>query len=196
MTDQDITGQFDQENDPTEKEGFLEPAHSEESIEQKESGEENVEARLQAENEDLEDKLTRTQAELVNFRRRTQNEAAQFRKYEGLNLVRDLLPAIDNLKRAAEASEQATSFDNLKQGVDMVIQQFRDIISKHSIEMIPATGEVFDPNVHEAIQQIPSEEIPAMHVVQELETGYRMHDRIVRPVKVIVSTGSPETTEE
>ncbi|MBL4885543.1 MAG: nucleotide exchange factor GrpE [Planctomycetaceae bacterium] len=203
MTDQDSTNQID--------EGFSEddqPVASSESQESAEASEENSEtvpmeigmreviAKLLSDKKELEDRLARSQAELVNYRRRSQNETAQFRKYEGLSLVRDLLPAVDNLNRAVDASQAATSVDDLKQGVEMVVQQMLDVITRYSVEVIPTQGEVFDPNIHEALQQVPSEEVPAMHVVQELEAGYRMHDRIVRPSKVIVSTGPAETTEE
>ena len=151
---------------------------------------------LQQEKSELEDRLTRTQAELVNYRRRTQNENAQFRKYEGINLVRDLLPVIDNLKRAAGASGQAASVDDVKKGVEMVIQQFLAILASKEVKQIPAEGESFDPNLHEAVQQVPSNDIPAMHIAQELETGYQMNDRVVRPAKVIVSTGPQDNPEQ
>ncbi len=144
---------------------------------------------LQNQVEDLEDKLVRSHAELANFRRRAAIELQQFRMYEGMNLLRDILPVIDNLQRAAQAAENATSIDDLKKGVDMVSQQFVEALGKHHVEPIHAGNEAFDPNQHEAIQQIPSDDVPAMHVLQELETGYKIHDRIIRPAKVIVSTG-------
>ncbi|MCA8989697.1 MAG: nucleotide exchange factor GrpE [Planctomycetaceae bacterium] len=138
---------------------------------------------------ELEDRLIRSHAELANYRRRSSNEIDQIRKYEGLSLVRDLLPALDNLKRATAAAENASSVADLKTGVEMVLQQMLETLTRHHIEAIPAEGEPFDPNQHEAVQQIPSDKIEAMHVLQDLETGYRMYDRIVRPAKVIVSTG-------
>tara|TARA_E500000305_G_C3997761_1_gene225534 strand:- start:604 stop:1194 length:591 start_codon:yes stop_codon:yes gene_type:complete len=147
---------------------------------------------LQNQVEDLEDKLVRSHAELANFRRRAAVELQQFRMYEGINLLRDLLPVIDNLQRAAQAAENASSIDDLKKGVEMVTQQFVETLGKHNVEPIHAGNEAFDPNQHEAIQQIPSADVPAMHVLQELETGYKIHDRIIRPAKVIVSTGPAE----
>ncbi len=144
---------------------------------------------LQQANAELEDRLLRTQAELMNVRRRSQNELDQFRKYEGLNLVRELLPVIDNLQRAAVAAEQATDIQNLKTGVEMVSRQLLEVLDKNHVEVIASAGEAFDPNLHEAVHQQPDENIPAMHVLNVLETGYRMQDRIVRPAKVIVSTG-------
>lgn len=146
---------------------------------------------LKQEKENLEDQLLRTQAELMNSRRRMQNELDQFRKYEGLNLIRDLLPTIDNLHRAATAAEQSSDVQTLKTGVEMVVQQFLEALNRHRVEVIPASqGSPFDPNLHEAVHQQPSDEVEAMHVLTELETGYKMQDRVIRPAKVIVSTGS------
>nr|ADY61553.1 Protein grpE [Rubinisphaera brasiliensis DSM 5305] len=144
---------------------------------------------LQQQNSELEDRLVRTQAELVNYRRRTQNELDQFRKYEGLNLVRDLLPALDNLHRATDAAAKASDVENLKKGVEMVTQQIMETLRRYQVDAISAQGEEFDPNQHEAVVQQPSEDVPAMHVLAEVETGYKMQDRIVRPAKVVVSTG-------
>ncbi len=195
MTDQDRTDPFDSDSNPENSEAAdtvkFEGAESQEEIEVLSPLE-----KLQKEKDELEDRLTRTQAELVNYRRRTQNEIAQFRKYEGLNFVRDLLPVIDNLQRAVGASGQAASVDDLKKGVEMVIQQFLDILASKEVKQIPANGEPFDPNLHEAVQQVPSNDIPAMHIAQELETGYQMNDRVVRPAKVIVSTGPQDNSEE
>ncbi len=181
----------DQKNsEPLESENLPEEEKAAEQTETTQEGEQpSPLEKLQQEKDELEDRLTRTQAELVNYRRRTQNENAQFRKYEGLNLVRDLLPVIDNLQRAVGASEQANSVDDVKKGVEMVIQQFLDILASREVKRIPTEGEAFDPNLHDAVQQVPSQEIPAMHIAQELETGYQMADRVVRPAKVIVSTG-------
>ncbi len=150
---------------------------------------------LKAEKADLEDRLARAQAELVNYRRRAQNEIEQFRRYEGLNLIRDVLPTIDNLQRATAAAEQSQDIQNLKMGVEMVSRQLVEALQRNRIEVIPTQGEVFDPNMHEALQQAPSEEVPPMHILAELETGYKMLDRIVRPAKVIVSTGPAATAD-
>ncbi len=190
MTDQEKTDPLDS----------VEESEEEINKEASEAAEEAEELspleKLQREKEELEDRLARTQAELVNYRRRTQNENAQFRKYEGLNLVRDLLPVIDNLQRAVGASGQASSVEDVKKGVEMVIQQFLDILASKEVKKIATQGEAFDPNLHEAVQQIPSDQIPAMHIAEELETGYQMSDRVVRPAKVIVSTGPQKDSEE
>lgn len=147
-----------------------------------------------AERDELREKWLRAEAELENYRKRVRREAEEARRYEALALARDLLPALDNLHRAvaaARAAENAGGSD-LVQGVEMVAGQIEDVLARHSVRRIEAVGEPFDPSVHEAIQQVPSTEHPAMTVVEEIERGYRLHDRVVRPAKVIVSAGPPE----
>lgn len=133
----------------------------------------------------------RAQAELENYRRRVQKEMEQARRYEGLSLIRDILPGLDNLQRAIVASEKTSSIEELAQGVRMVLGQIEEVLGRHSAVPIQSTGKPFDPNRHEALQQLPSDDVPAMTVMQELERGYVMHDRVVRPSKVIVSSGPP-----
>jgi molecular chaperone GrpE len=140
------------------------------------------------------DRLLRAQAELENYRKRVQKEMDEYRQYQSLPMVRDLLPGLDNLQRALTAAAASKNIDDLVQGVEMVAHQFQDILSRHAVVPIEAAGKPFDPNLHEAIQQMPSEQ-PAMTVVNEVERGYTMHDRVVRPSKVIVSSGPPKSEE-
>ncbi|MCA9042004.1 MAG: nucleotide exchange factor GrpE [Planctomycetaceae bacterium] len=135
------------------------------------------------------DQLMRTRAELENVRRRTRTELEEQRKYQSMALARDLLPGLDNLQRAIAAGESAGNVNDLLQGIQMVLQQFETIFTQHGVQKIEAVGKPFDPNVHEAIQNMPSEEIPAMHIIAEAEPGYVLHDRVVRPSKVLVSSG-------
>ena len=147
---------------------------------------------LQAKINDLNDRLLRNQAELENFRRRTYREAEDARRFESLRLVRDLLPGLDNLERAVSSAEQTGETQNLLQGIKMVLQQFRDILKAHHAEPIDANGKPFDLNLHEALTQVPSADVDPMTVMQVVETGFRMHDRVVRPARVIVSCAPPE----
>ncbi len=141
-----------------------------------------------SERNDYYDQMLRAQAELENYRRRTQNELDQMRRYQSLGLARDLLPGLDNLQRAVKAAEVSPNAEELLQGVQMVAAQFEEILSRHSVTPISALGEPFDPNRHEAVQQIPSGDHPPMTIVEEIERGYELHDRVVRPSKVIVSS--------
>ncbi len=146
---------------------------------------------LQATIADLQSRLIRTQADTENFRRRIQREQDEARKFESLRLVRDLLPGLDGLNRAVSSAEQTGDVQTLLDGIKMVSQQFRDILKAHAAEPIEAMGKPFDPNLHEALTQIPSADCEPMTVLQVVEIGYRMHDRVVRPARVIVSCAPP-----
>lgn len=149
-------------------------------------------AELQAKIDDLQNRLLRTQAELENFRRRTYREQEDARRFESLRLVRDILPGMDGLNRAIASAEQTGDLQNLLNGIRMVANQFKDILKAHAAEPIDAMGKPFDPNLHEALTQVPSADHEPMTVLQVVEMGYRMHDRVVRPARVIVSSAPPE----
>ncbi|MBQ18694.1 MAG: nucleotide exchange factor GrpE [Planctomycetaceae bacterium] len=142
------------------------------------------------------DKWQRALAELENFRRRVQREKDELRTYQALPLARDLLPGLDNLQRALLAAEAAEEAGELVEGVKMVATQFDSILAQHGIEPIAAIGEPFDPAVHEAIQQLPSADHEPMTVIEEVERGFRLGDRVVRPAKVIVSMEPPELSKD
>src|SRR3954453_2042916 len=137
------------------------------------------------------ERLLRLQAEMQNLRNRTSREIADERKYAALPILADLLPVIDNIDRAIEAAEKAGESDNLLAGFRLVKQQLHTILSRNECIPIPAENEVFDPNVHQAILQQPSTEVPAGNVMMVAQQGYKMHDRVVRPAQVIVSSGPP-----
>lgn len=139
---------------------------------------------------EAEREVLRARAELENFRKRMQRDAEQQLKYANVPLVRDLVEVVDNLKRATEAAQQdSASASALRDGVDMVVQQLISVLGKYGCQPIESVGCEFDPNVHEAIAQMPSQEHAAGVVAQEVAVGYRLHDRVVRPSNVIVSTG-------
>ena len=146
---------------------------------------------LQEQNAELQDRLLRAHAELENYRRRVHRDQDEARKFESLRLVRDILPGLDGLQRAVASAEQTGDLQNLLAGIGMVSQQFRDILKAHSAEPIEALGQPFDPNQHEAISQIASADCEPMTVLQVVEMGYRLHDRVVRPARVIVSCEPP-----
>lgn len=151
---------------------------------------------IQTERDQYLDKFQRVSAELENFRRRAQRESELSARYSSLPLIRDLLPALDNVTRTIQAAEQTGKIDDLIQGLQMIMAQFDQIFGNHSAKPIPAVGETFDPNMHEALQQVPTAEHPPMTIIQELERGYSMHDRVIRPSKVIVACALPEESPE
>jgi len=151
----------------------------------------------QAECKEQHGQFLRAKAEMENVRKRVQKEMVQERLYAPLPFVRDLLPGLDNLKRTLEAAKTSQNIEELTKGVEIVLKQFEDMLSNHAVTPIGSIGESFDPNIHEALQQVPSPDRPAMSIIDEVESGYRLHDRVVRPSKVIVSSGTPadETKE-
>lgn len=137
------------------------------------------------------ERFLRAQAELDNYRKRTQREVDEERKFAPLPIVRDLLPTLDNLRRAVDAARPVAEAANLVAGIDLVLQQIEQMLGRYGVTPIPSVGETFDPHLHEALTQVPSAEHPPLTVLQELERGYKLHDRVVRPSKVIVSQSVP-----
>lgn len=134
----------------------------------------------------------RSEAELQNYRKRVQKEADELRLYQALPLARDLIPALDNLYRALSAAETSKNVDELVQGVRLVAKQIETALSRHHVVPIEAVGKPFDPNLHQAIQQIPTGDHPPLTVIQEAERGFTLKDRVVRPASVIVAQAPPE----
>ena len=143
---------------------------------------------LLAELHQAKDLALRTQAELENYRKRAARETQEQRRYANLPLMRDLLPVLDNMARAIEAAEKTHDTAGLLEGVKMVARQLEEALQRHDCVPISALNQPFDPHLHEAISQQPSDEHPAGTVVLETQTGFQLHQRVVRPSKVIVST--------
>jgi molecular chaperone GrpE len=142
---------------------------------------------VRAERDANRDNWLRTQAELENYRKRVQREMDEARRYQVLPLARDVLPVLDNLRRAVAAAEEAGDTAGLIDGVRLVLKQLEDALARHEVKPIEAVGQPFDPNQHEALQQVPSAEQPPLTVLQEYQRGYRLHDRVIRPSQVVVS---------
>lgn len=141
------------------------------------------------------DRVLRLQAEMQNLRQRTSRELADERRYSPIGVMRDVLPVLDNIDRAIAAAEKNSDADALLEGFRLVRQQLKSVLAQHHCQPIEAVGEPFDPGYHEAIQQQSSEEHAAGNVMMATQTGYRLHDRVVRPTQVIVSTGPAEKLE-
>ena len=149
------------------------------------SGAAAAEAELAAER----DRNLRLRAELENVRSRTSRELIEAARYAALPLVRDLLPVLDNIDRAMEAAQTSGEQGPLVEGIRLVRQQLVSLLNQHNVREIDATG-AFDPQFHAAILQQPSADVPANHVIMVTQPGYQLHDRVVRPSQVIVSSGS------
>lgn len=143
---------------------------------------------LKAEMEELEDKYLRARAEIANIANRSKNEREQLQKYRSQDLAKKLLPSIDNLERALATDVADDQGASLKKGVEMVLESLKQALKEEGIEKIPAKGEAFDPNHHQAVQTVPAtEELPADTIVEVLQEGYKLHDRVLRPTMVIVA---------
>lgn len=203
MTDQD-TSRFETDKDSSEQASDQEAlASANTDVNQPESvGDEGIGdveaelAKLRSEMEVANDLVLRTQAELENFRKRSRREIVEERRYATLPLLRDVLPVVDNLRRAIESVADSNSFEGLLEGVKLVAAQLDTVLTQHDCQLIDALEAEFDPNFHEAISQIPSQECPAGKVVHVSQVGYRLHDRVIRPSQVVVSTGPPAESDE
>jgi molecular chaperone GrpE len=152
---------------------------------------ESLDVQLQqalAERDEYKGKWARAMADLDNFRRRIQREMEEDRKYLALPLLKALLPGLDGLDRTLAAAETSKNADDLITGVKMVQKQFESSLGQFGVQAIAAVGLEFDPHIHEAITQMPSADHPPMTVLQDVEKGYLLHDRVVRPSKVIVAS--------
>jgi len=131
--------------------------------------------------------LQRTRADFENYEKRVLRDHAQERRYVHGGLAKDLLPVIDNLDRAMQAAKHAGEQGPLVQGVAMVQGQLLDALKRHGVSVIEAIGQPFDPGRHEAVMQQPAPGKAAGTVLQVVENGFVIHDRVLRPAKVIVA---------
>ncbi|HOF39161.1 MAG TPA: nucleotide exchange factor GrpE [Candidatus Hydrogenedentes bacterium] len=145
----------------------------------------DVEALLE-ERDQLKDQLLRARAEFDNFRKRNARDYERLRKTAAEALVRDLLPVMDHLELALKHADDASNA--VVEGVQMVARQFADVLGRHGVVPIPALGEAFDPNVHEAMMQRADDDAEPNTVLEEFQRGYCMGDLVLRPSKVVVSS--------
>jgi molecular chaperone GrpE len=150
---------------------------------------------LRQEAESNRDKLLRLAAEFENYKKRMERERETTLKYAGENILRELLPTLDNLERAIEqANVDTQDLENkirgLVEGIELTREGLLAVLEKFGVEPIESVGEKFDPNEQEAMAMEPSDTVPANHVLTEFVKGYRFKDRLLRAAKVIVSRGA------
>jgi molecular chaperone GrpE len=133
------------------------------------------------------DQLLRIAADFDNYKKRSRREIADAVKISREDLLRDLLPVFDNLERASAHAGTATDTKALADGISMVQRQFTDVLGKLGIERVVSAGQPFDPAVHEAVQHLETDEFAPGVVAAELQAGYRMADRVLRPALVVVA---------
>jgi molecular chaperone GrpE len=133
------------------------------------------------------EKWLRERADLENLKRRAAREREDLRKYANEQVLKDILPVVDNLERAVQHARGCGNGEPLVEGVAMVLKAFLDVLQRHGLTRVPTRGEPFDPTHHEAMAQVESAEHPPNSVVQEHQAGYRLHERLLRPALVTVS---------
>ncbi|HYG99348.1 MAG TPA: nucleotide exchange factor GrpE [Terriglobales bacterium] len=143
--------------------------------------------KVKTENAELRNRMARMQADFENARRRAAREQQEFRDYALTDLIRSLLPVLDSFDRALASD---ASGDNFRAGMELIGRQFHDALAKIGVAEVPAQGQPFDPTVHEAIEMVDSTEVPDNHVLQELQRGYKLKDRLLRPAMVRVARNS------
>jgi molecular chaperone GrpE len=150
-------------------------------------------ALLRREVAELRDKNLRLMAELQNQQKRAQREKQEAQRFAEAELARALLNVLDDLERAQEAARSAQDAQAVAEGVRLVSEHFLKVLRDHHVAPIEALGRPFDPAFHEAMLQQPSAEQAAGTVLQEIARGYTMHERVLRPSRVVVSSGPPVT---
>jgi molecular chaperone GrpE len=141
--------------------------------------------KLRGERDALLDRLARLQAEFDNYRKRAAKENADFRDYAVTDAARAILPVIDSFGLAIKNADAHP--EDFRKGVELIYKQMQDVLQKMNVQRVPAQGEPFDPRVHEAIEMVESNEVPDHHVLEELQPGYRIKDRLLRPAMVRVA---------
>lgn len=148
---------------------------------------------LTAEVDELKDQLLRNRAEFDNYRKRTAREIERIRKTASESVIHELLPVLDNLELALDHAQDTGG--PLADGVKMVLEQLLDVLKHNGLEPIEALGQPFDPNFHEAVSQVESEEVSKDKVAVEFQRGYKLGGQILRPSKVVVSLGAGDAQD-
>jgi molecular chaperone GrpE len=143
--------------------------------------------RAQAEAVKLKDMLVRTAADFDNFRKRSRRELEDARRGGREDLLKELLPVFDNLERAIQSAQKANDVKAVSDGLGMILKQFDSTLGRAGITRVPTVGQMFDPSVHEAIQQVETDEHPPGTVVAEVQPGYVAGDKLVRAAMVVVA---------
>ena len=189
--DSQIDEVFEEKNQINEQDSFKQNITEDKDEEQNNSEEKSNEENLQEEISNLRDEKLRLLAEMENLRKRADKERIDSIRYGSINLARDVLSPDDNLTRALDAipeeEKNSETVNNLIDGLKMVQREFATILEKHGVKKIKALSMKFDHNFHQAMVEIENDEVEEGTVIQEIQSGYTMHDRLLRPSMVGVS---------
>ncbi|WP_394846559.1 nucleotide exchange factor GrpE [Pendulispora brunnea] len=162
-------------------------------LEAEEAPAEDPLAQAQLEAARLKDMWMRTAAEFDNFRKRSRREADDAKKQGREDILRELLPVFDNLERGVQSAQRAQDVKAVIDGMQMILKQFEQTLGKLDIKKVPAVGSPFDPTVHEAIQQVETDQHPSGTVIFEVQPGYIQGDKLLRAAMVVVAKAKAST---
>lgn len=145
-------------------------------------------ARLTAEAEEHQQRFVRAQADFDNFRRRTQKEKEELAKYASMKLITELVPVIDNFERAMATVPEGTENESFSKGIQMIFRQLESVLNNEGLTAMETVGQPFNPEFHQAIMQVESDEYEEGTVVEEVQKGYMLKDKVLRPAMVKVSS--------
>jgi len=145
--------------------------------------------------EALNSKYLRLAAEFENYKRLTQRDQREQIRFGNEQILKELLPVVDNMERAIKAAQTNGGDSALVQGVELTLKQLSGILAKFGVQAIETAGQEFDPSAHQAVSYGPSNDVPANKVLDEFQKGYRLHDRILRAAMVSVSSGPAHSSE-
>ena len=161
-----------------------------ETQQQEESNDEIKEEAVQEGHSQLQQQLLRLQADFENFRKRTLREKEELSSQAGKNVITDMIPVLDNLYRALEAGKQKGDLDKFIEGIDMIYSQFWNVLQDKGLEYIDCKGKEFDPEIHQAVMQKEVEDGEDNIVLDEIQRGYLLSGKLIRPSMVLVSKKS------
>jgi len=189
MTENDnikVTVKTAEPDDPTSNSHEASPTEDSAEASASETPGDEIE-RVKVEAREAHDRFLRASAELENYKKRAQKEMAEFRKYANASLVKELLGVVDNLERAVASWNENHKKKQLSEGLDLTLKELLKIFKAFHVTPIDAIGETFDPSFHQAMMQEASSEHPENTVLREMQKGYMIHDRLLRPAMVVVS---------
>jgi molecular chaperone GrpE len=148
------------------------------------------------ENQENFDRALRFAAEMENLKKRLEREKAELLQFANENLIKELLPVVDNLELALEHGRQAETPASFLEGIELVLQGFLKALARFGVTPLVAVGQPFDPAYHNALMQEAAPEVPDSTVLKELQKGYMMHSRLLRPAMVVVARNNEETSSQ
>jgi molecular chaperone GrpE len=152
----------------------------------------NQQEDIQKQVEQYKDLLQRKAAEFDNFKRRTENEMASIIKYAHEDVVEDLLPVLDDFERSLKHSRESKDYDALQKGIELIYQKMMKVMEKRGLKSFETVGKEFDVNLHDALMQMPNEDVPHQTILEEVQKGYMLNDKVIRHAKVVVSSSAEQ----